>query len=134
MSKLDLTNLTTGGITPSYVSVDIAAARWASATGPFADGSPPAHCPPASCRAMGCVLPSQTSRNSASRCVRIAVGHTSVAAAASPTRPQEYPRSAPLHRQQNLPDQSRFRFRNCGRCDLGGDPPGDRRECLVTGP
>ena len=26
MSKLDLTNLTTGGITPSYVSVDIAAA------------------------------------------------------------------------------------------------------------
>ena len=109
MSKLDLTNLTTGGITPSYVSVDIAAARWASATGPFADGSPPAHCP-------------------------IAVGHTSVAAAASPTRPQEYPRSAPLHRQQNLPDQSRFRFRNCGRCDLGGDPPGDRRECLVTGP
>jgi hypothetical protein len=26
MSKLDLTNLATGGITPSYVSVDIAAA------------------------------------------------------------------------------------------------------------
>ena len=76
MSKLDLTNLTTGGITPSYVSVDIAAARWASATGPFADGSPPAHCPPASCRAVDCVLPWPISRRSVSRCAQIAAGHT----------------------------------------------------------